>query len=97
MVEQSVKFYEEELQAEIARDREAHGKKPLKEKETSETTTIKVSKTDPECGVFHKGEHKKVFAYSSNTACDKNNYVLGFEGAPVIHMTLLALLNSIIN
>lgn len=32
VVEQSVKFYEAELQAEIARDREAHGKKPLKEK-----------------------------------------------------------------
>lgn len=82
VVEQSVKFYEEELQAEIARDREAHGKKPLKEKETIETKTIKVSTTDPECGVFHKGEHKKVFAYTSNTACDRNNYILGFEVAP---------------
>lgn len=39
---------------------------------------IKVSKTDSECGVFHKGEHKKIFAYSANTACDKNNFVLGF-------------------
>ena len=82
VVKQSVKFYEEELQAEIARDREAHGKKPLKEKETIETKTIKVSTTDPECGVFHKGEHKKVFAYTSNTACDRNNYILGFEVAP---------------
>ncbi|MGG7175905.1 IS5/IS1182 family transposase, partial [Clostridium neonatale] len=23
--------------------------------------------------------HKKVFAYTANTACDKNNYILGFE------------------
>lgn len=68
--------------AEIARDREAHGKKPLKEKETIETKTIKVSTTDAECGVFHKGEHKKVFAYTSNTACDRNNYILRFEVAP---------------
>ena len=39
---------------------------------------IKASTTDPECGVFHKGEHKKVFAYSANTACDKNNFILDF-------------------
>ena len=32
--------------------------------------------------MFHKGEHKKVFAYASNTACDKNNFVLGFEVTP---------------
>ena len=32
--------------------------------------------------MFHKGEHKKVFAYCSNTACDKNNYVLGFHVTP---------------
>lgn len=81
VVEQSVRFYEEELQKEITKDREAHGKKPLKKKENTETKTIKVSTTDPDCGVFHKGEHKKVFAYSSNTACDRNNYVLGFEVA----------------
>ena len=40
---------------------------------------IKESTTDPDCGVFHKGEHKKVFAYLSNTACDKNNFILDFE------------------
>jgi len=33
-------------------------------------------KIDPECGVFHKGEHKKCFAYAAQTACDKNGYVL---------------------
>lgn len=32
--------------------------------------------------MFHKGEHKKVFAYSANTACDKNNFVLGFVLTP---------------
>lgn len=40
--------------------------------------SIKQSTTDPECGVFHKGEHKKVFAYATNTACDKNNFILDF-------------------
>jgi hypothetical protein len=43
---------------------------------------IKASTTDPECGVFHKGEHKKVFAYSANTACDKNNFILDFVLSP---------------
>ncbi|WP_317116286.1 transposase, partial [Clostridium neonatale] len=43
---------------------------------------MKVSTTDPESGLFHKGEHKKVFAYTANTACDKNNYILGFELTP---------------
>lgn len=40
---------------------------------------IKQSTTDPDSGVFHKGEHKKVFAYTANVACDRNNYILGFE------------------
>lgn len=33
--------------------------------------TVKCSTTDPESGWFHKGEHKHVFAYSVETACDK--------------------------
>ena len=84
IVEKSSKYYEDELRKEINADRAAHGKKPLKETEnaTPETKEIKVSKTDPDCGVFHKGEHKKVFAYSANVACDKNNYVLDFELTP---------------
>lgn len=42
----------------------------------------KESTTDPDCGLFHKGEHKKVFAYSTNTACDENNFILGFVVEP---------------
>lgn len=84
VIKESAKVYEEALQAEIAKDRENHGKKPLKEKTPTEELkkNIKVSTTDPESGLFHKGEHKKVFAYASNTACDKNNFVLGFEVTP---------------
>ena len=41
-----------------------------------------VSATDPECGVFHKGEHKKVFAYEVHTACDKRNFILGVYVTP---------------
>lgn len=74
------RHYEKELQEEIEADRLAHGKKPLKEKETEpETVTRKISTTDPDSGWFHKGEHKQVFAYAVNTCCDGNNYVLDFE------------------
>lgn len=81
IVKKSTKYYEEELRKEINADREAHGKKPLKDtsEETPEVKEIKSSTTDPDCGFFHKGEHKKVFAYGANVACDSNNYVLGFE------------------
>ena len=84
VVEESVKVYEAALQVEITTDRDNHNKKPLKEKIKTEDVkkNVKVSTTDPESGLFHKGEHKKVFAYTSNTACDKNNFVLGFEVTP---------------
>jgi len=49
------------------------------EKPEPEMKEIKASKTDPDCGLFRKGEHKKVFAYDANVACDQNNYVLDFE------------------
>lgn len=80
IVEKTVRAYEEELQDEIKSDREKHGKKPLKETE-KEPKQIhqKRSTTDPESGYFHKGEHKQVFAYTTNTCCDKNGYVLDFE------------------
>lgn len=78
--QKEARHYETILQEEIARDRTAHGKKPLKEKETEpEEVHRKVSTTDPDSGWFHKGEHKQVFAYATNTCCDKNNYILDFE------------------
>ena len=35
-----------------------------------------MSKTDPESGCFHKGEKEKCFAYSHQTFCDRNGFVL---------------------
>lgn len=85
------KVYEDELLDEINKDREAHGKKPLKANEKEEfnfdeasgklkrdieTKHIKVSKTDEESGCFHKGEKEKCFAYSHQTFCDKNGFVV---------------------
>lgn len=94
-------WYEEELQKEIAKDREAHGKKPLKKKDKNEppssggtvdsekekeisegVKTQKCSTTDPESGWFRKGEHKHVFAYAVETACDKHGWILGYSVHP---------------
>lgn len=79
-VTEAARYYEDELRKEIAKDRETHGLKPLKEsKKEPKVKEIKVSTTDPDSGVFHKGEHKKVFAYTANVACDKHGYILDAE------------------
>lgn len=44
--------------------------------------TIKTSTTDPESGWFRKGEHKHVFAYGIETACDKNGWIIDFTVNP---------------
>ena len=89
------KNYQQQLNEEIAKDRELHGKKPLKDDEndndqTPKTKTVTKSTTDPECGLFHKGEHEKQFAYVANTACDKHNFILDFVlGAGNIHDSIM--------
>ena len=110
----AAKRYADELLQEINEDREAHGKKPLKEendcdddnnntpdktkkkrdntskkklkrrKKEAKKKTKEVTKstTDPESGLFVKGEHKKQFAYEAHTACDRNGFVLETEVTP---------------
>jgi transposase len=83
--------YKRELLAEINANRAEHGKKPLPEKSdddddnsglrTEEEREVKQSTTDPESGLFHKGEKEKCFAYSASVACDRNGFVLGVETA----------------
>jgi len=91
IVEKQAKQYQQQLDEEISKDREVHGKRPLKkddddEPKPPETKQIKQSTTDPESGLFHKGEHEKCFAYVTNTACDRHNFILDFEvGAGNIH------------
>lgn len=85
---QEALFYEEDLKNEINNDRENHGKKPLKDKDKdddpkggsggNDIKEVTESTVDPESGLFHKGEHKEVFAYVSQTACDKHGWVLGY-------------------
>lgn len=50
--------------------------KPFDGTKATEEKAINESTTDPESGVFHKGEHKKCFAYTAQTGCDKNGYVM---------------------
>ena len=40
--------------------------------------TQKSSISDPESGWFRKGDHKHVFAYAVETACDKHGWILGY-------------------
>ena len=57
-------------------------KKLARRKKEAKQRQITVSKTDPESGLFQKGEHKKCFAYEAHTACDKHNFILGVEVTP---------------
>lgn len=61
-------FFEEQLKKEDPRDPPSCGGSS----DGKEEKTVKESTTDPESGWFRKGEHKNVFAYSVQTACDKN-------------------------
>ena len=98
---QEALWFEEELKKEINEDRKEHGKKPLNDKDDSDTNdkqppssggdsseqTPKVkeekcSTTDPDSGWFHKGEHKQVFAYGVQTACDSKGWILGYSVHP---------------
>lgn len=80
-VAKTAKIYEEQLHAEINADREEHGKKPFNDDNNTppEMKEVTVSTTDPDCGVFRKGEHKTEFAYEAHTACDKNGFIIGVE------------------
>ena len=90
------RFYDEQLKSEINADCEAHGKKPLRDRDEddndndSDSPSVpsgdlkekKESTTDPESGWFHKGEHKEVFAYAMEAACDRYGWILEYSIHP---------------
>jgi transposase len=82
IVQEQTKAYQERLEEEINQDRIAHGKKPFQKKSEAPVKEMKVSTTDPESGMFVKGEKERVFAYSFHTACDRNGFVLGTKVTP---------------
>ena len=83
-VKKAAKVYEEQLRAEVNAEREELGKGPIEDEDDDNdphggTVTKTVSTTDPDSGMFVKGEHEKQFAYEAHTACDKHGMVLGVE------------------
>ncbi|MNW23528.1 Transposase DDE domain protein [compost metagenome] len=82
LVQQQSKKYQDLLEAEINEDRIQHGKKPLGKKPEPALREVKVSTTDPESGLFVKGEKERVFAYTFHTACDRHGFILGAEVTP---------------
>ena len=87
-VKKAAKVYSGQLRREVNAEREKLGKKPIEEEEDDNdpqnptgggTVEKTVSTTDPESGMFVKGEHERQFAYEAHTACDSRGFVLGVE------------------
>ena len=82
-VKKAAKVYDEQLRREVNEEREKLGKKPVDDDDDDSndggTVEKTVSTTDPECGMFVKGEHERQFAYEAHTACDENGFILGVE------------------
>jgi transposase len=83
-VAKAAKVYAEQLRQEVNEEREKLGKKAIEdddddEPQGPEMTEKTESTTDPESGMFVKGEHERQFAYEAHTACDSHGFVLGVE------------------
>ena len=62
--------------------RDNTSKKKLKKRKKEAKKTVTVSTTDPDCGLFVKGDHKRQMAYEAHTACDVHGIVLDVEVTP---------------
>lgn len=89
MAQHRVHKYKRDLFLEINTDREEHGKKPFDNNDDDnsgdsvmEEKEVKQSTTDPESGLFQKGEKERCFAYTATVACDRNNFILALQTAP---------------
>ena len=84
-VAKAARVYAKRLREEVNEEREKSEKPPVEEEEDDNghpdggTTEQAVSTTDPECGMYHKGEHEKQFAYEAHTVCDRHGMVLGVK------------------
>lgn len=69
--------YMDDLEKAIGKDRQAHGKKPLKAKEERpETRDVKSSTTDPDSGyMVRDGKPKGFFYLDHRTTCGKHNLI----------------------
>ena len=81
-VKKTTKVYTEQLYKEVNIEREKLGKTPIEKDDDDDehgggTVERTVSTTDPDSGLFVKGEHERQFAYEAHTACDKHGVVMG--------------------
>lgn len=96
-VEIEAKYYRDELLKEVNEIRKEHGQKEIKtlvneelefnegtgeEEIVRKTKHIKKSTIDSDSGHYHKGEHEQCFAYTHNTCCDKNGFVIDHVTTP---------------
>ena len=76
-VQKSTRDYLETLEEDVTRDREAHGKKPLKEKEsTPEVKETKVSTTDPDSGYMVREGKPEGFFYLDHRTVDSRYSII---------------------
>lgn len=78
-VAKTAKIYAEQLLSEVNAEREKLSKKPIEANTEQEMTERTVSTTDPDAGMFVKGEHERQFAYEAHTASDSKGFVVGVE------------------
>ena len=81
-VNKAAKVYDEVLRKESKRGRAKLGKKEIEDKDDDEPPKGEktVYTTDPDCGMFVKGEHERQFAYEAHTACERHGF--GVEVTP---------------
>lgn len=76
-VQRSTRDYLETLEEDVARDREVHGKKPLKEKEAApEVKETKVSTTDPDSGYMVREGKPEGFFYLDHRTVDSRYSII---------------------
>lgn len=82
-VAKTAKIYEEQLRCEVNAEREKLGKAPIEDDTGGDdddspppTETKTVSTTDPDCGMYVKGQHERQMAYEAHTACDRHGMIL---------------------
>lgn len=67
---------DDEPPAPTKKRRDNTSKKKLARRKKEKKRTVTRSVTDPDSGLFVKGDHKRQFAYEAHTACDKHGFVL---------------------
>lgn len=83
-VAKAARVYDEQLRREVNEERSRLGKRAIEDSDdNNEDDPPKgektVSTTDPDCGMFVKGEHERQFAYEAHTACDKHGIIMAVD------------------